>query len=126
MKKKHLIGIAVIIVVALALAGGWYFFIRSGTAPKDSAAEKSEVTYRCDGGSEISASFSTGQVSFSLSDGRSFNLLEIPSASGSKFTNRDGSIILWTKDYSAFLEENDDTTYTGCRVYPLSFPSVGQ
>lgn len=87
-----------------------------------SVNEANRVTYRCDNGGQIDAVFSDADVTFSLSDGRTFTLLKASAGSDIKFSNRDGSVVLWTKDYSAFLEENDESVYTGCVVSPLSLP----
>ena len=115
-------GITVIAVVVLA----WYFLGGSSGFTNNPLPPDEGVAYRCDNAREIEAVFSDTGVSFELSDGRSFELLRIPTNSGGgKFSNRDGSIILWTNDYSAFLEENDESTYTGCVVNPLSFQSAG-
>lgn len=120
--KRSIIIIALFIAIAALALAGYFFFQENPLRGGSSVEEGREVVYRCDNGNEIRASFSDTGVAFSLSDGRSFNLLTVPSASGAKYTNRDGSIIFWTKEYSAFLEENDESVYTGCVVSPLSLP----
>lgn len=119
MRNTLIIAFALLLVLIVGFA--WYLFGRSDGTAGESAPRESDTTYNCDNGRFIDASFTDGEATFSLSDGRSFTLLKVPSASGAKYTNRDGSIILWTKGYSAFLEENDETTYTGCVISPLSF-----
>lgn len=104
---------------------GWYFFGRSADLTGDSSIQDNEVLYRCDDDKSINAVFEDNQAAFLLSDGRSFNLLKVPVASGSKYTSRDGAIVLWVKDYSAFLEENDESTYAGC-VVSLTSSSGGR
>lgn len=116
---KWIIG-AIILILVVALAG--YVLGRPADGPGIAASEKGAVTYLCDNGRSIEAAFEGGEAAFTLSDGRLFSLLKVPAVSGAKYTNRDGSIILWTKEYSAFLEENDESTYTGCVVSPLSLP----
>ena len=122
--KKFLFAFIIFIIVVLIGTIG-YFFLRDSTSLSKEEEKRQEVTYRCDNQEEIIASFSETEVSFTLSDGRVFTLLRVPiDGDDGKFSNRDGSVVLWTRDYSAFLEENDETTYTGCVVYPLSFPNA--
>lgn len=111
MKKLAFIAAAVVI---LAL-GGYFFFLNQSSVSNSPLDGGSKITYRCDNNQTIQVAFSENQANFSLSDGRSFSLLEVPATSGKKYTNRDGSVVLWIKDYSAFLEENDESTYTGCQ-----------
>lgn len=120
MKKYLAVGGLVITSIAL---GGYFFFLNPTASRQSQEQGTDQVTYHCDNGKYINAVFSDTGVAFTLSDGRMFSLLQAPVASGAKFLSRDGAVVLWTNDYSAFLTENDESTYTGCRVYPLSFPS---
>ncbi|MGV8151183.1 MAG: MliC family protein [Candidatus Woesearchaeota archaeon] len=56
----------------------------------------------------------TDVVDIILSDGREFTLPRAISASGARYANTDESIILWNKGDTAFITENDTTTYADC------------
>lgn len=119
--KRAIFGGGIFLFIAV-LVGVWFVF--SGDGNLSSETENAPtVTYRCDAGAEIRAQFSDTSVSFELSDGRSFTLQKTPFENEDAFSNRDGSVVLWVRDYGAFLEENEESTYTGCVVYPLTFPN---
>lgn len=94
------------------------------------------VTYTCDQGKTIRASFydtsgivaeqpqtpggmpppPPGSVALVLSDGRSMTLPQTISGSGIRYANQDESFIFWGKGATAFIEEgpNQDQTYQNC------------
>lgn len=83
----------------------------------------SKVTFTCDEGKTITASFydarqgqQNGSVSLVLSDGRTFTLPRAISGSGIRYANADSSFIFWSKGNTAFVEEGpaQTQTYTGC------------
>ena len=120
-KRVFVIGIILLFILGAFLLA--VFFLPKSFGDSSSKNTLPDVTYRCDGGKEIRAQFSDADVSFELSDGRSFTLQRTPLENEDAFSNRDGTVILWVKDYGAFLEESEESTYTGCTVYPLTFPS---
>lgn len=90
-----------------------------------------EVSYECDGGKQIKASFyagptvtvapgeppkPTGSVKLILSDGRDLTLPQTISGSGIRFATSDESVIFWSKGETAFITENNHETYSGCSL----------
>lgn len=73
-----------------------------------------EAIYICEGGKQINASFIGRGVKLSLPDGRELTLDSVVSASGSRYANRDESIVFWSKGSEAALEENGVITMTRC------------
>jgi membrane-bound inhibitor of C-type lysozyme len=73
-----------------------------------------ETVFACPQGRSIQVGFAEGVAVVDLSDGRRFALEQAPSASGARYTNEGETIIFWTKDESAFLEEGGIMTYRDC------------
>ena len=88
-----------------------------------------DVSYACDAGKTIGASYfegSTtpgqnggpptpgGSVGISLSDGRSMSLPQTISADGARYANQDESFIFWSKGNGAFVMEAGTTTFANC------------
>lgn len=89
-----------------------------------------QVTYICEGGKTINATFYKGEAKISesgempilggsakisLSDGRDFDLPQTISASGVRYANNDESFIFWSKGNGALvLENNIEKSYIGC------------
>ena len=101
-------------------------FLGSGTPTPVHA-----VTYTCDNGKTITASFfgadlgkssapgqptSEGSVSLVLSDGRIMNLLQTASGSGVLYVDSDRTFSFLSKGNTAFIEEGShhDQTFNGC------------
>jgi len=100
--------------------------------PTESMTPTATVSYSCDAGKTINASFyagapetvppnpnqpptPTGTVKIVLSDGRSMTLNQTISADGARYSNADGSFTFWSKGNGAVvLENNQDQTYMGC------------
>lgn len=87
------------------------------------------VVYTCAEGKSMTATFSEDAVELYVSDGRSrtFALSKTSESDESevRYANSDSSMVLWVKDYSAFLEEGGKTTFASCIVFPNEFPDVG-
>jgi len=125
--KEFAIGIVVLIVLLLGFS---YFKLH--TAPPASTANTpiAQVTFVCDTGKTIDASFyqgtstpSTspdqpptpgGSVSISLSDGRQMTLPQTISADGTRYANADESFVFWAKGNGAFVMESNNQTYANC------------
>lgn len=133
--KKILIG--GIILVVLYLTG---VTIYKSVLTKESQSSQedqqlnptpiNEVTYSCDNGKDILASFfkgepakeisagqppsPSGSVTLILSDGRKLALKQTISGSGTRYANNDESIVFWGEGDTAFLTENNAQTYSGC------------
>ncbi len=104
-----------------------------------SSSPIAQITYNCNDGKTISASFFKGEtktvkpgeppvpagsVMIVLSDGRSFDLPQTISADGGRYANADESFIFWSKGDGAIVMENNIESYKGC-VLP-SKDSVSQ
>ncbi len=77
--------------------------------------------FTCNDGKSITASFvngDTNSVTLNLSDERAFSLVQAISASGARYTNKDGSIVFWNKGDAASLEESGQSTFVGCLTTP--------
>jgi membrane-bound inhibitor of C-type lysozyme len=93
----------------------------NGLCAPDSAGEVVLALFRCDAGRTVHAVFSNGprsSVSLVLSDGRSLSLPQSRSASGARYANADQSFVFWNKGDTAFIEENGQPSYGGCRTRP--------
>jgi len=64
----------------------------------------------------ISTIFYKNAVTLTLSDGRSFALPQVISASGARYAHgdNDDSFVFWNKGNTAFVTENGTTTFDGC------------
>lgn len=132
--------IVVIIAVMLAV---WFVIVHSEntTATTPQGALIASVSYACDAGKTIDASFydgtSTpatatqppvpgGSVMVTLSDGRTATLAQTISADGTRYANADGSFIFWAKGDGAFVMENDQQTYANCMDISKQATAVSQ
>jgi membrane-bound inhibitor of C-type lysozyme len=85
-----------------------------------SAAETpiASVTFKCEGGKAIDATFYPDSVDLTLTDGRSMELPQVISGSGARYANADESFVFWNKGDTAFITEgpddNDNMTYKDC------------
>lgn len=126
--KRFLILGGELLLVVLAV---WLFFqANSG----DKVPEKkliSTVTYQCDNNHTITASYyegeeitvpageppvPTGSVDVALDGGETATFFQTISASGVRYTDKDESMVFWSKGNEILMLRNDkpDTTYTNC------------
>lgn len=83
------------------------------------ATASTAATFYCANGAEIQAVFGADSVSLTLPGGRNLKLPQALSASGARYqsTTTDAvhtDIVFWNKGDTAFLTENDKTTYADC------------
>jgi membrane-bound inhibitor of C-type lysozyme len=121
--KRNLIFIFLITIV-IGGAGIWYAYNRLGKSPpgRPSLSIAARVTYICNDGETIEATFYKGQqkpvepgkppvpsgrVKIVLSDGRKFDLPQTISADGSRYANNDESFVFWAKGDGALVRENN-------------------
>ncbi len=110
------------VIVVLGVIG-WYIWPQASEKLGELPQLLPETTeYRCSDGKGILVVFSTERASLQLSDGRTFDLKRSPAGADTKYASAGDEQIFWIKDYSAFFEEDGMSTYTGCVVYPLTFP----
>ncbi|AFM11257.1 MliC family protein [Turneriella parva] len=84
----------------------------------ESQPRENKVHYRCAAGKTVYAAFwlgEPGKVRLKLSDGRSYRLPQVMSASGVKYAKNEDQFIFWSKGDSAFILENDVMTYRDCK-----------
>jgi len=132
-KKLTFTGLILLLIAAGAYV--WYVALRPTPPVSTSTNNVSEVssqTYLCNDDKSIATVFykddtvalpianepptPNGSVHIRLNDGRTFSLPQTLSASGIRYANADESIIFWSKGNSAFIEEGNQKTYTGCIV----------
>lgn len=139
MKTNAKIILALVIVVVIAAIYAWsQNSSQVAPAPTNTAVQVpaptgnliTTVSYSCDGGKTIIASFYSGSstpavspgeppqpggsVAIILGDGRSMVLPQTISADGGRYANADESFIFWSKGNGAFVMENGTTTYANC------------
>jgi membrane-bound inhibitor of C-type lysozyme len=119
---RPIVWISILLVVVVIAGVAFWRFARPHTAVVASSSATVVVTdYRCSGGKSIKASYLPAGMKLDLSDGRSLLLKSAPAASGARYSNETGSVVFWSKQYSAFLEESGQTSFQGCVIYPLPF-----
>ncbi len=101
------------IVVVILLLGAIYYF-GSSKLDQQVATPDTVVAFACTGGKAIEAGFSDGIVALKLSDGRSFTLEQVISASGARFANEGEAVVFWNKGRTAFLEEAGSPIFVDC------------
>lgn len=74
------------------------------------------ATFYCTKNKNIKAVFYANKVEITLSDGRNMSLPQVISASGARYANSDESFVFWNKGDTAFINENDKTTYENCAI----------
>jgi len=81
--------------------------------PTDSTSEA--VSYSCNAGKSIVATYKDKEVGLKLSDGREMNLTQTVSADGVRYANTDESFVFWSKgDGALVLENNVEKSFIGC------------
>lgn len=142
----------VVIFVLILLLGGFvlwqhknspFFSVLLGsqtptTTPLSSAQPElvGTATYTCNNGKTITAQFfaavgasapTLGNVSITLSDGRSLSLPQTMSASGIRYANTNETFVFWSKGNTAFIEEGSthEQTYQNC-VSGDALPAAAQ
>ena len=111
------VGLSVLGVFFLTV--GYFSLVKKITSlslPEATPAAPQMVSaeFTCDQNKTINAVFLTDRAELSLSDSRSFLLLQGLSADGARYTNTDESVTFWNKGNTAFLEENGKTTFANC------------
>lgn len=122
--KKNILYIFIVII--FVILGMWYFVEERKI---DSTNLINKVSYNCSGNKTIEATFykgetepvspgeppiHTGSVKLILSDGRNFDLQQTISADGGRYANGDESFIFWSKGDTAFINEDNKTTFSDC------------
>ncbi len=108
----------ILLIIGLLLIGaGVYLVVANHLTPNTAAPSANIVSYACDGGKTIAATYASSSVAIALSDGRSLTLPQTVSGSGIRYeqgagTNQD--VVFWSKGDNAFLTENNVTTYDNC------------
>jgi membrane-bound inhibitor of C-type lysozyme len=137
MNKKIFIAVIIVVAIAFIIIVGIWFLQGNKTAQYNSLPKNgeviptlvSQVSYLCDSGKTIEASYyqrqvvqsqpgeppiPAGSVDLVLSDGRKLTLPQTISGSGIRYANGNESFIFWSKGNGAFVVENNIQTYAGC------------
>jgi len=113
--------LALVLFVGVFALGYW-LGNRSGEIREQEPAQVQfpvDVSYACAEGKGIIAIYEEESVSLKLSDGRDLTLPQVISASGIRYANEDESFIFWSKGETAFVVEDEVTTYAECVEAPL-------
>jgi membrane-bound inhibitor of C-type lysozyme len=111
-------------MLVIAGAAVWYTYSKPGKGPpgRPSLSVAARVTYICNDGETMEATFYKGQpkpiepgeppapsgrVKLVLSDGRNLDLPQTISADGSRYANSDESFVFWIKGDGAIVRENN-------------------
>jgi len=70
------------------------------------------ATFKCEDGKSIDATFYADKVDLKLSDGRTMELPQVISGSGTRYANKDESFVFWSKGDTAFVTEGSDENMT--------------
>jgi len=123
--SNRILGLIVTAVIVVGLAYMWLSSIfpqpnyqmdlNQETPTQPTAPAVIQALFTCPSGQSIAADF-IGQdiVKLNLSDGRQFNLPRTISADGGRYANADESFVFWNKGNSAFIQENNKTTFENC------------
>ncbi len=82
--------------------------------PSGSLPIVTSVNYACAENKKIQANYSKERVQLVLSDGRTMTFKQVMSGSGARYASADESIVFWNKGKTAFIAENNQTTYADC------------
>lgn len=82
------------------------------------------VTYLCADNKTITATFSEYSVYLELPEGRTIDLAKVMDGDEVKYILESKPIEFWVREDSAFLTENDASTFTACRLQDVSFPEL--
>jgi len=81
-------------------------------APAFAETPIATATYRCEGDKGIDATYYPDSVDLTLTDGRSLELPQVISGSGTRYANADESFQFWSKGDTAFVTEGSDESMT--------------
>lgn len=109
--KNDLKVLAVLIILLLA---GWaLFFMEYNSKHELHPYNVTTKSYECPDEKTIVAAFSGNIVNLDLSDGRNI-VLNHPLKDDSKYTNKDDSMVFWTRDKKAYIREGNIESYSNC------------
>lgn len=110
--------IAATLALLVLVVGGYFVWKNYNHAPSE--VPVSIVTFSCEQGKTIGATFYQAKVDLVLSDGRKMTLPEAISASGARYANAGETFVFWNKGNTAFITEGKTEpqaqTYTNCVV----------
>lgn len=128
-KNKGIL-IVMIILVVVFIGGGFILISKmlSGSSNTSNSALSTptdappkvapiiEASYICQDKKTMKVTYDSvnNTAKVVLSDGRTLDLTQQETGSGTQYANSDGSIILYGKGSLAFLEENGKQTYKSC------------
>ncbi len=109
-----------IILIAIVI-GGAVAAIHYYSKKQVSETPISTLSYTCDAGKSLTATYyvgestESGSVHLTLSDGRILTLPQVVSADGARYANPDESFVFWSKGSGAtIVEDGWQNSYTGC------------
>jgi membrane-bound inhibitor of C-type lysozyme len=128
-KNKGIL-IAIIVLIVIFIGGGFILVSKmtsgSSQTTKSSSSNPTDVpatiapiveaNYTCQDKKTMKITYdnTAHTAKVVLSDGRTLNLTQQESGSGTQYANSDGTIVLSSKGNSALLTENGKQTYEAC------------
>jgi membrane-bound inhibitor of C-type lysozyme len=113
--EKGNVIVVVLILVFIGIIAGLLWWNSQQKKANVVSDVSTTINYVCDDQKTIRAEYLTEEVSITLSDNRTMTLYQGVSASGARYTNTDESVVFWEKGEMAFLEENDQETFSNCK-----------
>lgn len=108
----------IIVAVGILFAGVWMIknWQKKPAAQNNNEAVINSAVFNCDNAKTINALFFNDKVELGLSDARNMLLPQAISASGVRYANSDESFVFWNKGDTAFVTENNKTTFENCVI----------
>ncbi|MGZ8548999.1 MAG: DUF333 domain-containing protein [Sulfuricurvum sp.] len=108
-----------IVVITLIINIGIFYLYqkllqKSPVVSESTSGITNAVSFSCTENKTIQALFFEDKAELILSDGRHMLLLHAISASGARYANTDESFVFWNKGDTAFIEENNKSTFKEC------------
>ena len=105
--------VAVILFIVVFLAG--FFIGNAFEKEKILGAPKNIINLSCDGTKDIAVKVYQNNLALSLSGSEKYLTQVIPSH-GVRYINEEESLIFWTEDGKAFLEQDGAMVLTNCKI----------
>ena len=112
--KKALFIVILTMLVSTGIFCLYQKFLQKNIVVEATNGIINSVTFGCTGNKTIHALFFKEKVELTLSDGRHMLLLQAISASGARYANTDEVFVFWNKGNTAFIEEDNKTTFKDC------------
>ena len=113
-RKEFLVGLILVLLLAFYFLLAKDNLVLRNNAPRVPIPTPIAVKFTCSDEKFINAVFGKESVTLKLSDSRIVELPQTISADGTRYANKDGSFVFWNKGKGAFIQEDNQTTYSNC------------